>query len=101
MIQKSIISVCKKKPAQIQVTWLGYPNTTGLSAIDYRFTDIIADPIGKSDQLHSEKLIRLNSGFQCYKGNESLPKKNKIQIIKKDISHLVVSIIYRKLHLKL
>ncbi|MDA7583220.1 hypothetical protein N8698_03000 [Candidatus Pelagibacter sp.] len=64
--------VFAQKPSPIQVTWLGYPNTTGLSAIDYRFTDIIADPKGEADELHSEKLLRLPNGFQCYQGNEKI-----------------------------
>jgi len=61
-----------QKPAPIQIAWLGYPNTTGLSTIDYRFTDSIADPVGASDDLYSEKLIRLPNGFLCYQGDESI-----------------------------
>jgi len=60
------------KPAPIQVSWLGYPNTTGLSSIDYRFTDEISDPIGTLDDLHSEKLLRLPDGFLCYQGDDSV-----------------------------
>ena len=69
---KNSLLVLAQKPAPIQVTWLGYPNTTGLSAIDYRFTDIIADPIGEADKLHSETLLRLPNGFQCFQGNEKV-----------------------------
>ncbi len=46
--------VFARKPAPIQVTYLGYPNTTCLDPIDYRFTDVWADPPGTTEQWHSE-----------------------------------------------
>lgn len=54
------------KPAPIQVTYLGYPNTTGLSRIDYRFTDNYCDPRGKTEKFHTETLVRLPQSFLCY-----------------------------------
>jgi predicted O-linked N-acetylglucosamine transferase (SPINDLY family) len=62
------------KPAPIQVAWLGYPNTTGLSAMDYRLTDGFADPLGATEQLHSEKLIRLPECFSCYQPPTEVPE---------------------------
>jgi len=53
-------------PAPVQVSWLGYCNTTGLSTIDYRLTDPIADPEDESNAYYSEQLLRLPSGFLCY-----------------------------------
>ncbi len=60
------LPVFARRPAPIQVTYLGYPDTTGLAAVDYRFTDAWADPPGETDPLHTEELIRLAAGFNAY-----------------------------------
>ena len=41
-----------------QVTWIGYPNSTGLEAVDYRFTDEVCDPLDTT-QTFVEQLVRL------------------------------------------
>ena len=46
-----------RKPAPVQVTWLGYPGTTGMSSIDYRLSDPHLDPPGQGDEFYSEKTI--------------------------------------------
>ena len=54
------------KPAPVQVTWLGYPDTTGLAEIDYRITYAGTDTVGLSDRLHTEQLVRLPYGYSAY-----------------------------------
>lgn len=66
---KNRLTVFAEKPAPIQITWLGYPGTTGLSMIDYRVTDEIADPVNASRH-HSEELLRFTHGFLCYEPPE-------------------------------
>jgi protein O-GlcNAc transferase len=71
------LAVFARKPAPIQMTWLGYPGTTGLSSIDYRLTDNFLDPPGEGDQFYTEKSIRLPHCFWCYgpTGPETLVAK--------------------------
>jgi len=65
------LDVFALRPAPIQMTWIGYPNTTGLpkQAMDYRLTDGYADPPedpNANTQHHTEELIRMPRSFLCY-----------------------------------
>jgi protein O-GlcNAc transferase len=53
-------------PAPLQITWNGYVNTTGMSAIDYRITDVYADPPGKTEHFHTERLLRMPEIFEPF-----------------------------------
>jgi protein O-GlcNAc transferase len=54
------------KPAPVQVTFAGYPGTTGVSAIDYRLTDPYLDSDESSESAYTEKAVRLPNSFWCY-----------------------------------
>lgn len=63
--------VFARKPAPVQVTHFGYPNTTGLAAMDYAVTDPYATPPGQSEALYTEELVRLPEVAWCYQPSPS------------------------------
>lgn len=60
------LGVLARQPARIQATWLGYPNTTGLSRVAYRFADPYADH-GIDESYYSESQVPIKDGFLCYR----------------------------------
>jgi protein O-GlcNAc transferase len=68
------LPVFARQPAPVQVSYLGYPNTTGVPAIGWRFTDAIADPPGVADALATEQLVRFAPTAWCYAPPEKAPE---------------------------
>ncbi len=62
-----------QQPSPVQLTWLGYLGSTGLSRMHYRISDFHTDPVGQSDALHSETLLRLPGSQWCYEPQVPLP----------------------------
>jgi protein O-GlcNAc transferase len=48
-----------RKPAPVQASWMGYPGTTGLQAMDYYLTDHFLLPPGRFDDQFTEKIVHL------------------------------------------
>jgi protein O-GlcNAc transferase len=71
---KNRLEMLAKRVAPIQISFLGYPATTGVSGIDFKITDEFADPPGVSDSFYSEKLIRIPAGIFGYASDVPLPK---------------------------
>jgi predicted O-linked N-acetylglucosamine transferase (SPINDLY family) len=63
-----------RKPAPLQISWIGYPNTTGFVAMDYKIVDNFTDPPGMTEQFYSEKLIRMPDSFLCYMPDRESPE---------------------------
>jgi protein O-GlcNAc transferase len=78
--------VFARKPAPVQVAWLGYPGTTGLSTIDYRLTDPYLDPPGLFDASYSEQSVRLPDTFWCYDPLTDGPPVNSLPALENGIA---------------
>ncbi|MHB1514319.1 MAG: tetratricopeptide repeat protein [Acidiferrobacteraceae bacterium] len=66
------------RAAPVQVTWLGYLNTTGLKAVDYRMTDAHVCPPGSAELLHTEALVRLPHSQWCYEPPGDCPAVSEL-----------------------
>ena len=66
------LRVVARKPTPVQVSWLGYPSSTGLDAVDYRFSDPVLDPPGTGEDLYTERTIRLPT-YWCYAAPGNAP----------------------------
>lgn len=76
------LGVLARKPAPVQATWLGYLNTTGLAAVDWRLTDAHADPVGTSEAFHSERLMRLPHSQWCFHPFDGMPTPGDLPALK-------------------
>jgi len=76
--------VFARQPAPLQLTFLGYPNTTGMRAMDYRLSDAYADPPGASEQRYRERLWRMPHSLWCYRPPaEALPEAGELPALRK------------------
>ena len=63
-----------RRPAPVQATWNGYPNTTGMAAMDYRVTDARCDPPGRTEMFHTETLVRLPGIYMSWRTPADAPE---------------------------
>jgi protein O-GlcNAc transferase len=67
------LAVFARRPAPVQVIMVGYFDTTGLAAMDWRVTDAWMDPPGETERFHTEQLARLPGGCWCYRPDDDAP----------------------------
>ena len=66
------LDVFLHRPAPVQVTYLGYSNTTGLDSIDYRISDAVLDPVEEALPM-TEQVLRLPGSFACFEPPAEAP----------------------------
>ena len=64
--ERNRLQLFARRPAPVQITWNGYANTTGMSAMDFRISDPVVDPPGMTDHFHAERLLRLPEVYMVY-----------------------------------
>lgn len=65
--------VFARQPAPVQVSWFGFPVSTGLKTMQYRLTDAVMDPPNQRENFYSEKLIRLNRFYAAFRPDPATP----------------------------
>ncbi len=72
------LGVFARKPAPVQVSWLGYPGTTGLETIDYRLTDSYLEPPGAESAASLETPFRLPDCWTSYEPPTGFPAVSEL-----------------------
>lgn len=63
------------KPAPVQMTWLGYPHSTGVPSVDYRIVDRVSDPPPPEGRwLCVEKPVYLDPSFVVWQPADGVPE---------------------------
>jgi len=74
-----------RQPAPVQVSWLAYPGSTGIEAIDYRLTDAHIDPAGQEEHGPGGQAVRLPDCWCCYEPIEAFPLVGPLPAAQKKI----------------
>jgi len=72
------LPVFARQPAPVQVSWLAYPGSTGLSSIGYRLTDAYMEPPGEKSVWSPEEPVRLPDCWCCYDPITESPDINEL-----------------------
>lgn len=70
------------KPAPIQISWLGYPATTGLKEMDFYLVDADWCPVGTIDEWFVEKILRLPVTAGSFALPENIPDVNDLPYLR-------------------
>lgn len=81
----SRLPVFARKPAPVQVTFAGYPGSTGLDTIDYRLSDPYLDPPGVDESVYPESTYRLPHSFWCYDPQSNEPAVSPLPALQKGL----------------
>jgi len=71
-----------RKPAPVQVAWLGYPGSTGLEAMDYRLTDACMEPEGAAWSASVEEPVQLPDSWFCYDPIDEFPLPGELPALR-------------------
>ena len=78
--RRNRLAICAMRPAPLQVTYLGFPGTSGAPFFDYAITDRTVTP-KNSYQYYTENLVILENSYQCNDDKQYIPEKNTLKDI--------------------